>query len=79
MFWGKLNNVKMVNAIIARVIHAVRRYPGYLVLKNENKIQIFIYWLSSVKICARKLATPCSIEVVPKLVPVLQAVLHPKF
>ena len=41
VFWGKLNNVKMVNAIMARVIHAVRGYPGYLVLKNDNKIQIF--------------------------------------
>ena len=39
--WGKLNNVKMVNAIMATVvIHAVRGYPGYLVLENDNKIQI---------------------------------------
>ena len=41
MFWGKLNNVKMLNAIMARVIYDVRGYPGYLVLKNDNKIQIF--------------------------------------
>ena len=41
VFWGKLNNVKMLNAIMARVIYDVRGYPGYLVLKNDNKIQIF--------------------------------------
>ena len=39
VFWGKLNNMEMVNAIMAIVIYAV--YPGYLVLKNDNKIQIF--------------------------------------
>ena len=39
LFWGKLNNMEMVNAIMAIVIYAV--YPGYLVLKNDNKIQIF--------------------------------------
>ena len=41
LFWGKLNNMEMVNAIMAIVIYAV--YPGYLVLKNDNKIQIFLY------------------------------------
>ena len=41
MFWGKLNNLEMVNAIMARVIYDVRGYPGYLLLKNDNKIQIF--------------------------------------
>ena len=41
LFWGKLNNVDVVNAITARVIYVVRGYPGYLVLKNDNKIQIF--------------------------------------
>ena len=41
LFWGKLNNVEMVNAIMAIVVYAVRGYPGYLVLKNDNKIQIF--------------------------------------
>ena len=39
--WGRLNNVEVVNAIMARVIYAVRGYPGYLVLKNYNKIQTF--------------------------------------
>ena len=39
--WGRSNNVEVVNAIMARVIYAVRGYPGYLVLKNDNKIQIF--------------------------------------
>ena len=41
VFWGKLNNVEMLNAIMARVIYDVRGYPGYLVLKYDNKIQIF--------------------------------------
>ena len=41
LFWGKLNNMEMVNAIMAIVIYAVRGYPGYLVLKNDNKIQTF--------------------------------------
>ena len=41
LFWGKLNNVDVVNAIMARVIYVVRGYPGYLVLKNDNKIQTF--------------------------------------
>ena len=41
VFWGKLNNVEMLNAIMARVICDVRGYLGYLVLKNDNKIQIF--------------------------------------
>ena len=41
VFWGKLNNVEMLNAIMARVIYDVRGYPGYLVLKNYNEIQIF--------------------------------------
>ena len=36
VFWGKLNNVEMVNTIMARVICDVRGYPGYLVLKNDN-------------------------------------------
>ena len=54
VFWGKLNNV-VLNAIMAIVIYDVRGYPGYLVLKNETKIQFFIYMLSIVKICARKL------------------------
>ena len=33
--------MEMVNAIMAIVIYAVRGYPGYLVLKNDNEIQIF--------------------------------------
>ena len=41
LFWGKLINMHVVNAIMARVIYVVRVYPGYLVLKNDNKIQIF--------------------------------------
>ena len=41
MFWGKLNNVDVVNAIMARVIYVVRGYPGYRVLKNDKKIQYF--------------------------------------
>ena len=41
VYWGKLNNVEMLNAIMARVIYDVRGYPGYLVLKNDKKIQIF--------------------------------------
>ena len=41
VFWGKLNNVEMLNAIMARVIYDVRGYLGYLVLKNDNKIQTF--------------------------------------
>ena len=41
VFWGKLNNMEMLNAIMARVIYVVRGCPGYLVLKNDNKIQIF--------------------------------------
>ena len=41
VFWGKLNNVEMLNVIMARVIYDVRGYPGYLVLKNDKKIQIF--------------------------------------
>ena len=40
LFWGKLNNVDVVNAIVARVIYVVRGCPGYFVLKNDNKIQI---------------------------------------
>ena len=39
MFWGKLNNVDVVNAIMARVIYVVRGYPGYLMLKNDDKIK----------------------------------------
>ena len=61
MFWGKLNNVEMLNAIMARVIYDIRGYPGYLVLKMTTKFKIFIYLMSSVKVCARKLATYCMI------------------
>ena len=41
LFWGKLNNMDMVDVIMARIIYVVRGYPGYLVLKNDNKIQTF--------------------------------------
>ena len=41
VFRGKLNKVEMVNAIMAIIIYAVRGYPGYRVLKNDNKIQNF--------------------------------------